>query len=183
MRRAVTGLLVLLLTAGCTVTAQDDAPRGPLVAEDVVRLDLRDAPTREEAGFAEGRDSLVLERVGDAIDTEVVLPGGTLRLDAFGVVLSGAPGERAVERVGLVVLNRRLPGRSAVAEALAAEAELLGLDRAAVERWADEPAAADEPQRVFEGPQDAVPAVSAEARPSSSDDSWTINYVFAFPGA
>jgi hypothetical protein len=38
-------------------SSSDPEPRGPLVAQDVVQLDLREPPTRQEAGFAEGRNS------------------------------------------------------------------------------------------------------------------------------
>jgi hypothetical protein len=120
---------MLLLTSGCLMTSSSDPqPRGPLVAQDVVRLDLREPPTREEAGFAEGRNSLILERVGDAIDVELTLPTGVLKTEAFGVNLLGPLGETAGDRADQVGLNRRLPGLDAVQSELLEEAEVLGLD-------------------------------------------------------
>lgn len=153
--------------------------RGPLVAQDVLRLDLREAPTREEAGFAEGRNSVVFERVGDALDVELELPDGVLRVDAFGVALSGPLGEQVGKQVELVVVNRRLPDVAAVRDALVEEAPLLGLDPADVEQWAGQVGGSASTQRVFEG-ESSGPAISAETRPSSGDDTWTITYTFDF---
>jgi hypothetical protein len=111
-------------------SSSDPEPRGPLVAHDVMRLDLREPLTREEAGFAEGRNSLILERVGEAIDVEITLPTGVLRTDAFGVSLLGPLGEAPGGRAFDVGLNRRLPDIGAVRSELMEEAEVLGLDAA-----------------------------------------------------
>jgi hypothetical protein len=121
-RDLVLALAILLLTSGCLVTSSSaPEPRGPLVAQDVVRLDLREPPTREEAGFAEGRNSLILERVGDAIDVELTLPTGVLKTDAFEVRL-----------------NRRLPDIGAVPTELLEEADVLGLEAAEIQAFGDE---------------------------------------------
>jgi hypothetical protein len=122
-RDLVLTLAILLLTSGCLVTSSSaPEPRGPLVAQDVVRLDLREPPTREEAGFAEGRNSLILERVGDAIDVELTLPTGVLKTKAFGVNLLGPLGEAPGGRAFEVRLNRRLPDIGAAAGDLRASA-------------------------------------------------------------
>lgn len=189
-RRLAATLTALLLLTGCTMTTPSDPDpdselRGPLVAQDVVRLDLRDPPTREEAGFAVGRNSLILERVGDSIDVEITLPTGVLRTDAFGVVLSGplglGPDDRA-DRALLVILNRRLPDVDAVRSELLEEADVLGLDPADIEAFADQvgnpPSRSD--NRVLSATSPRSPEVSVEARHSSSGD-WTLNYSFSFP--
>jgi hypothetical protein len=133
-RDLVLTLAILLLTSGCLMTnSSDPQRRGPLVAQDVVRLDLRELPTREEAGFAEGRNSLILERVGDAIDVELTLPTGVLKTEAFGVVLAGPVGETAADHAAEVVLNRRPPDIDALRSELMEEAEVLGLDAAEIQ--------------------------------------------------
>lgn len=187
LRRCCTALLALLvLTNGCTMsTSSDPEPRGPLVAQDVIRLDLREAPTREEAGFAEGRNSIIFERVGDAIDVEIELPEGVLKLDAFGVVLAGPrgpDGQRSGEGVELVVVNRAVPDVAAVRDALVAEAPLLGLDATEVRDWAERVGGSASNQRAFEG-RPSNPGISIETRPSSGGERWTINYSFSFDDA
>ena len=86
----------------------DDAPEpdvpGPLVAQDVLGLDVRERPTHEEAGFAEGR-SVIFERVREAIDVELELPQWLQRLDAVGVSRSGPAGPAAEQ--GLSRTRRR----------------------------------------------------------------------------
>lgn len=185
--RLSTTVIALLLTTGCTMTSDPDpGPRGPLVAEDVVRLDLRDPPTRQEAGFAEGRNSLVIERVGDAIDVEIVLPGDrVLRTEAFGVDLSGPlglrPGESA-ERLHRVLLNRRLPDLDAVSAELMEEADALALDpkdiQDFVEQVGNPPSHTD--NRVLVGAPEEPPAIDVEVR-YGSDGDWILSYSFTFP--
>lgn len=181
--------MALLLATGCTVSGSSEPELfGPLVAEDVVRLDLRDPPTREEAGFAEGRNSLILEQVGDAIDVEILLPGDrVLRTEAFGVGLSGPLGLRAGEsadRLESVLLNRRLPDLDAVSTELREEADALGLDpkdiQAFVDQVADPPSDSD--NRVLTASPAAPPAIDVEVR-YGSDDDWILSYSFAFPDA
>jgi hypothetical protein len=185
-RDLVLTLAILLLTSGClTTNSSDPEPRGPLVAQDVVRLDLREPPTREEAGFAEGRNSLILERVGDAIDVELTLPTGVLKTDAFGVNLLGplgdAPGGRAFE----VGLNRRLPDVGAVRTELLEEADVLGLDPADIELFADEVGnpPSDTDNRVLTGTHPQPPEASVEVRYSNAGGGWVLSYSFIFPGS
>jgi hypothetical protein len=185
-RDLVLTLAILLLTSGCLVTSSSDPePRGPLVAQDVVRLDLSEPPTREEAGFAEGRNSLILERVGDAIDVELTLPTGVLKTDAFGVVLAEPVGETAADHAVEVVLNRRLPDLDAVRSELLEEADVLGLDPADIERFADEVAnpPSDTDNRVLTGTHPQPPETSVEARYSNAGGGWVLNYSFSFPGS
>jgi hypothetical protein len=184
-RRAAT-LAVLLLTTGCLLPGSSYTElRGPLVAQDVVRLDLREAPTREEAGFAEGHNSLTIQRVGDAIDVEVVLPTGVLKTDAFQVNLLGPPGETAGDRATRVVLNRRLPDLAAVQSELQEEAEVLGLDPGEVDAFADQvsspPSATD--NRVLTGKGSGLPEIYVEARYDETEQDWGVNYSFSFRDA
>jgi hypothetical protein len=185
-RRLAMTLTALLLTTGCLMTSSSDPePRGPLVAQDIVRLDLREPPTREEAGFAEGRNSLILERVGEAIDVEITLPTGVLKTDAFGVVLAGPVGETAAQHAVEVVLNRRLPDLDAVQSELMEEAEVLGLDAAEIQAFVDEvgtpPSASD--NRVLTGKSPQEPVIYVEARYDDDEQDWGLNYSFTFPGA
>ena len=179
-------LLALLLT-GCTMTSSSDpspspAARGPLVAEDVVRLDLREPPTREEAGFADGRDSLVLERVGEAIDVEITLPSGVLKTEAFGVVLSGLPGQTQTDAARMVVLNRRLADIDAVRSELLEEADVLGLDPAAIQSFAEQVGdpPSDTDNRVLNADPARLPQAYVEVRHSSAEG-WVLTYSFTFP--
>ena len=183
-----TALAALLLTTGCTLDqAREVQPRGPLVAEDVIRLDLRQPPTREQAGFAEGRNSVIFERVGPSIDVEVTLPGGLLRTDAFGVVLAGplsGSGDQAVK----VVLNRRLPDLAAVQRELLEEAPALGLDPAEIQAFVDDirptPAGGSQGGLTAAGTQQPASAVEVFfSKGLSAGDavSWVINYLFDFP--
>lgn len=187
LTRLLTAVTALLLT-GCTMTSSSEPPpspalRGPLVAEDVVRLDLRDPPNREEAGFAEGRDSLILERVGESIDVEISLPAGVLRTDAFGVVLSGAPGETGSAVARSVVLNRRLPDIEAVQNELLEEADVLGLDPKAIQAFVDQvgDSPSDSDNRVLTGRPGQPPATDVEVRYSNAGEGWVLNYSFTFP--
>jgi hypothetical protein len=187
-RRLAMTMTTLLLTTGCFMTSSSDPDaglRGPLVAQDVVRLDLREAPTREEAGFAEGRNSLTIQRVGDAIDVEVVLPTGVLKTDAFQVNLLGPPGEAAGDRATRVVLNRRLPDLAAVQSELQEEAEVLGLDPGEVDAFAEQvsspPSVAD--NRVLTGKGTGLPEIYVEARYDETEQDWGVNYSFSFRDA
>jgi hypothetical protein len=187
-RRLAMTMTTLLLTTGCFMTSSSDPDaglRGPLVAQDVVRLDLREPPTREEAGFAEGRNSLLLERVGDAIDVEIILPAGVLKTDAFGVVLAGPTGETAGAYAVEVVLNRRLPDLDALQRELMEEAEVLGLDAAEIRAFVDQvgtpPSASD--NRVLTGKSTEEPAIYVEARYDETVQDWGLNYSFTFPDA
>lgn len=187
--RLSTTVIALLLTTGCTMTSSSDSDpelRGPLVAEDVVRLDLRDPPTREEAGFAEGRNSLVIERVGEAIDVEIVLPDDRLlRTEAFGVDLSGPlglrPGESA-DHLHRVLLNRRLPDLDAVSAALMEEADALALDPKDIQDFVEQVGnpPSDNDSRVLVGAPAAPPAIDVEVRYGSGGD-WILSYSFTFP--
>jgi hypothetical protein len=155
-----------------------------MVAEDVVRLDLREPPTREEAGFAEGRNSLILERAGEAIDVEITLPTGVLRTDAFGVVISGPLGETAGDRAVLVVLNRRLPDLDAVQAELLKEADVLGLDAQDISSFVDQVGTppSDTDNQVLIGDNAQAPEAYVEVRYSNAGEGWVLNYSFSFPG-
>lgn len=182
--RLSTAMIALLLTTGCTMTSSSGPElRGPLVAEDVVRLDLRNPPTRDEAGFAEGRNDVILERVGDAIDVEITLPGDRLlRTEAFGVVLAGPVGEPAGDHAVKVVLNRRLPDLEAVSAELLEEADALALDPADIQEFVDSvgspPTHID--RRVLIGSPATPPEIDVEVRYGSSGD-WILNYNLTFP--
>ena len=168
--------------------AREFQPRGPLVAEDVIRLDLREPPTFEQAGFAEGRDSVIFERVGPFIDVEITLPGGLLRTDAFGVILSGPPGETPDHVATQVVLNRTLPDLAAVQRELLEEAPALGLDPAKVQAFVDNvrPTPRGGSLGVLTTMQAQPPETELELFYSKGladgdADSWVINYHFNFP--
>jgi hypothetical protein len=166
-------------------SSSDLQPRGPLVAQDVVRLDLREPPTREEAGFAEGRNSLILERVGDAIDVEITLPGGVLKTEAFGVNLLGPLGEAPGGRAFEVGLNRRLPDVGTVRTELLEEADVLGLDPADIQLFADEVGnpPSDIDNRVLAGTHPQPPEIPVEVRYSNAGGGWVLNYSFIFPSS
>jgi hypothetical protein len=161
-------------------SSSDPEARGPLVAQDVVRLDLREPPTREEAGFAEGRNSLILERVGDAIDVELTLPTGVLKTEAFGVNPLGPLGETAGDRADRIGLNRRLPDVGAVRTELLEEADVLGLDTHEIREFAVQ---VDNPNvrgnRVLTGNTAQPPAIEVDVR-HSGGGGWVLNYSFSF---
>jgi hypothetical protein len=185
-RRLATTLTALLLTTGCSMNGSSEfEPRGPLVAQDVVRLDLREPPTRAEAGFAEGRNDLILERVGGAIDVEVVLPTGVLRIDAFGVVLAGPIGETAGDRAEEVVLNRRLPDLDAVQTELMEEADVLGLDPKDIQAFVDQVGnpPSDTDNTVLTATTTQLPETFVEVRYSNAGEGWVLNYSFSFRNA
>ena len=183
-----TALAALLLTTGCTMDQDDEfQPRGPLVAEDVIRLDLRQPPTREQAGFADGRDSVIFERVGPSIDVEITLPGGLLRTDAFGVVLSEPPGGSTDGRARTIVLNRRLPDLAAVQRELLEQAPALGMDPAKINAFVDRvrPTPSDGSQGVIttvqaQPPETYVEVLYSKGLSVGDADSWVINYSFNF---
>lgn len=184
-RRAAPLLLTLLLTTGCLMTSSSDPDtRGPLVAEDVVRLDLREPPTREEAGFAEGRNSLLIERVGDAIDVEVVLPGDrTLKTEAYLVRLFGPLDQQVGDKAVMIGINRRLPDIAAVREALLEEAEALALDPADIEAFTDRVGESPSASlsQVLTGTAPEPPETVVEAQYSEDTEDWVLAYSFRFP--
>lgn len=167
--------------------AREFQPRGPLVAEDVIRLDLRQPPTREQAGFAEGRRSVIFERVGPSIDVEITLPGGLLRTDAFGVVLSEPPGGSADGRARTIVLNRRLPDLAAVQRELLEEAPVLGLDPANIQAFVDDVRPTPRGGSLggltavqAQPPETYVEVFYSKGLSVGDVDSWVINYSFTF---
>ena len=158
----------------------------PLVAEDVVRLDLREAPTSAEAGLGGGRRDLILSRVGPSIDVELQLRGGTLAVDAFQVNIGGGPvGDPDPQYAGEVVVNARVADTAAVRELLTGQAAVLGLDPGRVQDWAaTNPTPDRSGNRFFRSPS-VEPSIEVEVR--SDNDGWTLNYLFGFyqppPGA
>lgn len=179
---------VVLGLTGCVVSIEggdgpDGSPIGPLVAEDVVRLDLREAPTAQEAGIGPDRPDLILSSVGEAIDTELELPGGRLRLDAFRVNIGGGPvGEPSPAYAGRIVVNVRGGGTAEVEHMLLDQAAVLGIDPEQVRDWAER-FSTPEPydNTFFEAPIPASgPETSVEVR--DSEQNWTLNYRFSFSG-
>lgn len=165
-------------------SSSDPDTRGPLVAEDVVRLDLREPPTREEAGFAEGRNSLLIERVGDAIDVEVVLPGDrTLKTEAYLVRLFGPLDQQVGDKAVMIGINRRLPDIAAVREALLEEAEALALDPADIEAFTDRVGESPSASlsQVLTGTAPEPPETVVEAQYSEDTEDWVLAYSFRFP--
>lgn len=160
--------------------AKGSPSAGPLAAEDVVRLDLREAPTRQEAGFRPGDQDLVLSRVGDAIDVELELPEGTVRLDAFRVNLRGGPdGQPEPSYAERVLVSVRTGDTESVRDQLSRNAAPLQLDPAEVQDWA---AGAPTPDRsgnqLFRSAA-VEPLIEVEVR-SGPEQTWTINYSFSF---
>ena len=153
---------------------------GPLVAQDVVRLDLREAPTREEAGFRPGERDLVLSRVGDAIDVELQLPGGTLITDAFGVSIGGPVGVPDPSYAATVVVNARGGSTDDVRTTLRAQAGVLDIDAAQVDTWADGAGTPSRSGNRFFRATSTEPRIEVEVRHDESSNSWTLNYSFAF---
>jgi len=156
------------------------APGGPLVAEDVVRLDLREAPDREEAGLRPGERDVVLSRVGAAIDVELELPGGTLAVDAFRVNLRGGPaGAPEPSYAERVLVSVRGLDTAAVLDQLGGQAGTLGLDAARVQEWAAQSPTPDRGGNQLFRSEAVEPSIEVEVR-SDSDETWTINYSFSF---
>lgn len=161
---------------------------GPLVAEDVVRLDLREAPTAEEAGIGPDRPDLILSRVGEAIDTQIELPGGRLSLDAFRVNIGAPITEPEPAYAGEIVVNVRSGDTAEVEQLLLEDAAVLGIDPAEVRQWAEQ---ADPPKpfdnAFFVAPTPpGGPETSVEVRWEDTEQHWTLNYSFSFsapPGA
>ncbi len=161
------------------------SPVGPLVAEDVVRLDLREAPTAQEAGIGPDRRDLVLSRVGEAIDTELELPGGRLSLDAFGVSIAGGPiGEPDPAYAGRIVVNVRSGGTTEVEQLLLDQAAVLGIDPEEVRQWAAQVGTPDRrDSRFFEAPAaTSGPEIFVDIRWEESGGNFTLNYSFSFSG-
>lgn len=173
------------MTDGNSEPTRGPGATGPLVGQDVVRLDLREAPTREEAGFRPGERDLILSRVGDAIDVELQLPAGTLTLDAFRVNLGGAVGEADPSYAEEVLINVRAGDTAAVRDLLAEQAPVLGLDPEQVQDWAEGTPTPDRRGNRFFRSAATEPAIEVEVR-SENAESWTLNYSFMFaqpPGA
>ena len=187
-------LSAALVLAGCQGGGRTDGSpsatrgpgaAGPLVAEDVVRLDLREAPTREEAGLRDGERDLVLTRVGETLDVELQLPGGTLAVDAFRVNLGGPLGEPDPSYAQTVLVNVRAGDTAAVRDLLSGQASLLGLDPGQVQDWAAGAATPDRRGNRFFRSATTEPAIEVEVRAEGAA-SWTLNYSFVFaqpPGA
>lgn len=193
---AAVALAVALSMSGCDGGDVSSDPSGgttggavgPLVAEDVVRLDLRDAPTAEEAGIGPDRPDLILSRVGEAIDTQIELPGGQLSLDAFGVNIGAPIGEPAPTYAGEIVINVRSGDTAEVEQMLLEQAPVLGIDPAQVRQWAERSRTPKPYDKVFfEAPASSTgPTISVEVRRDETEDNWTLNYSFSFsapPGA
>ena len=150
-----------------------------------MRLDLREAPTRDEAGFRPGERDLVLSRVGETLDVELRLPGGTLALDAFRVNLGGPLGDPDPSYAERVLINVRAGDTAAVRDLLTEQAPLLGLDPEQVQDWAARVATPDRRGNRFFRSAATEPAIEVEVR-SEDAASWTVNYSFMFaqpPGA
>ena len=174
-----------VMTDGSSRATQSPGAAGPLVAQDVVRLDLREAPTREEAGLRPGERDLVLSRVGEALDVELQLAGGTLSLEAFRVNLGGPLGEPDPSYAETVLVNVRAGGTAAVRDLLSGQALLLGLDAEQVRDWAAGAAIPERRGNRFFRSAATEPAIEVEVR-SDRARSWTLNSSFVFaqpPGA
>jgi len=168
------------MTDGNSETAEGPRAAGPLVVQDVVRLDLRGAPTREEAGFRPGERDLILSRVGEAIDVELQLPAGTLALDAFQVNLGGGPiGEPDPSYAEEVLVSVRAGDTAAVRDLLSEQAPVLGLDPEQVQDWATGAPTPDRRGNLFFRSAATEPAIEVEVR-SENAESWILTYSFFF---
>lgn len=147
-------------------------------AADVVRLDLAAPPSRAAAGIDDGRDSLILERVGEALDVTITLPEGeVLRVPAVAVNIFTRPGGGPVE---LVVVNRRLEDAAAVRDALLTDAGSLRLAPADVEAWFARAGGAASSRVLTGSPLGyLVPEVSVRQDPGEGAD-YLVNYSFSW---
>lgn len=111
-------------------TPHRSASEPPLVDEDgTVRLDLTALPSREDVGLAAGQESRVVDRPpgSKGIPVQVVLPGGTLRVLAFGLAVESAPEASRNGPPYAITVNVRYPDAAAAAAALQQQAGALGL--------------------------------------------------------
>lgn len=119
-----------------------------------VVLDLREPPTREEAGIAEGRNSLVVDRRpgGDPLRTSFTLPDGkVLEVPAVGVILAAAPAAGPGAPVETLTVNRAAEDLAAAHEAVRADAATLGIDAAEVDAFFGAVRPGTRVQKVFTG--------------------------------
>lgn len=117
-----------------------------------VELDLREPPTREEAGIADGRGSLLVQRdPGRMLDVTFHLPNGNvLKVPATGVLLATGPGADPAGPVESINVNRPVDDVAAAREAALADAGVLGFDAREVAAFFDGVTAGTAFTRVFE---------------------------------
>lgn len=151
-----------------------------------VHLDLREPLTRQRAGIAEGRNSVIVEPGPDQIlDVRFLLPEGkTLDVPAIGVVFSSPPGQITAPpevQPEKIVVNRVEPNLAQTESALRRAAEKFGFDPEPMQRFiraarqAQGPGGLPQVTRAFHAQQIGYLWLSMNAR-FESDDSIQINY-------
>ena len=120
-----------------------------------VVLDLREPPTREEAGLEPGRSALIVEREpGGMLDVSFTLPNGeVLAVPAIGVVLSTSSTAPADGPVESITVNRAADDLDEARAALIDGAKALGIDTAEVERYFAGVVPGSRVGYVFRGPR------------------------------
>lgn len=151
LRTLAAALAAATALGGCVMRTDEPATRGEeFQRTQRVALDLREPPTRAEAGIEDGRGSLIVERRGaEPLDVELTLPNdAVLALPAIGVVFSAPPDDPAGP-VESVTVNRTAASLAEARDMVLGDARALGIDAADVERHfgAARPAAT----RVFRG--------------------------------
>lgn len=141
---AVLPALALLLLGACTVTDARSDRDSPLAErwarEQRVELDLTSPPDREQAGIADGRRSLPLERrPPDHLDVRLDLPGGErLELSAVSMFLAADGPEGPPVALSVATLQPPDEGVAALQEVV----ERFGFDPARLDAFLQDAAAA-----------------------------------------
>lgn len=131
-----------------------------------VVLDLREPPTREEAGLVDGEATLIVERdPGGMLDVSFSLPNDeVLAVPAIGVVLTTAPGGEPDGPVESITVNRAAGDLAEARAALLADADVLELDAAEIDRYFAGVSRGDRVRRVFQARPVGYIRVDVEVR-------------------
>lgn len=136
----VSAALAVALLGGCTVSfdaGADDRATGTILRDDHATIDLRHRPTREEWGFAPGRNHQAYQAgtttPADTIATTVTLPTGTLQIPAFVVEASSGSTVTHTSPDPLppkeILVQRRFPTPEQALRSLRNDAPALGFSR------------------------------------------------------
>jgi hypothetical protein len=155
------------------------------VAGDSVRLDLRQPPSPAELGVSPDSDTTSVFRSSGRtmLDVDIRFPGGgRLRIPAIAYHAVIAPGGASVQDNEIVV-NRVEASLDAAVAVLSADADLLGLDRAEIQSFADRVEQADLSRskvmnRVLRGHNLGYLTVETEIRVRAYALTVLINYMF-----
>jgi hypothetical protein len=191
-------LVVAMLTGGCTVTIgsdDDDGPTTPepratgFVEDERATLDLREPPTREELGFAEGRSSALYDRAAgsDGIRVRVLMPdGGETELLAFSLSSTSlgdpldAPDDPGTAPPSETVVNVRHESVEDAEAALREQADALSIPAEEI----DYAFAATDPGAiagtVVRGYRKDWLALELEVRTGEDPDEVVLNYMFNY---